>query len=355
MKPSGTVWQPIVLLATLTLYLLAISGCNSKPTDPAPKDATDYIAYFADLNSDNWVFGYHILSGQLDSIAVPALPEFGMAISPDGNTLYLAIGDSTVVVDIESPQDFIVLNTGSQGGVSVSPDNRYLALLEPDGISILRTEDFAIVHQDTGHAYNGCFTASGNTFYCVVGDNTIYHVELGASIVATRKQRTSPWNATQIIPSSDESNWYVYAARSSCQWAIEVNDVAGDSILSRHLFEPGLGEMELAPNGSFLVYTNPDGIITYCYHGDASLTIYDPTTDISMQIMVVPDSADRDEYHDVSYFILEEVEVTPDSHWIVAGTGDVIAVVDATTFEVVKYEILPGRKRLAGLSIARNN
>lgn len=351
MKPSGTAWQPIVLLAMLMLCLSAISGCDRAPTDPQPKEPTDYIAYFADLNSDNWVFGYHILSGQLDSFQVPALPGNNynhwqllkprLVVSADGSQLYIGLEDSVLKCDIDNPLDVEVVAVPAGDGLAVSSDGNYFAAFGKDGLSIFHTADNSLLFHDTDHVLQGGFTADNERFYATAWGSYAYQVSFLDTSEAERIQ-LSQWFLGQAVPGYDDGHWFLLTNNERCTAAIEVYDAETNTTLRLDTFG-GWGEIELLPNGRYVPISHPSVPWIPCGGSSSSFSVFDTKTNSVTEIDIVLDSADVDLLHDLPYWPMFNVEVTPDSRWIVASGRGVIAVVDATTLEPRDYSIFDGK------------
>ncbi|MDH4033333.1 MAG: hypothetical protein OEV80_05985, partial [candidate division Zixibacteria bacterium] len=286
MNQAGRVQRHSILLLTCVLYYLGTGGCDRSPTDPEPPDPTDYIAYFADVNSDNWVFGYHILSGQLDSFQVPALPtprtpslgvpEPRMVVSPGGESIYLALEDSVLAVEIANPQQVEVLPYAAEFGVSVSPNGQYLAVLNREGLNILSTDGYSLLFHDTDRVLFGGFSADSRVFLASHWPDYAYRLQIEGGFNVQRRVCT-PWRLGQVIPSPDDSQWYLLTAHAECDAAVEVYDVNADSVIHRSVFA-GYGEIELLPNGRYIPYTHPGELVGVCGGGGSSFSVYDITT-----------------------------------------------------------------------------
>lgn len=352
MKPSGRVWQPIVLLAMLTLYVLAISGCDSKPTDPAPKEATDYIAYFADINSDNYVFGYHILSGQLDSFQVPALPPVHsnhllmlkpkLVVSADGRKLFVGLDDSVLIVDFDHPTNVEVVAVPAGEGIATSTDGAYYSILGSGGVHILNTSDNSLVFHDTDQVLWGQFSHDNQTFYATARDEYVYRVDFEDASNSERIYCTE-WHLGQAVPNHSETGWFLRTHDDNCSAAMELYDVDESTTLERHRYG-GWGEMELSPDGTCLPFSHPPLPWSVCGGGSSSFSVFDTRSNSITKIDIVLDSADVDIHHDLPYMPILDVEVTPDGMWFVVSGRDIIAVVDAASFEVRGYKILYGKQ-----------
>ncbi len=330
-----------VLLVACVAYCLALGGCADSPVEPTTTEPTDYIAYFADLNSDNWVFGYHILSEQVDSFQVPALPEFGMAISPDGNALYLAMRDSTVVVDIENPQGFIVLNMGARGGVAVSPDNEHVALLGDD-LYILNTADYSVFYHDTNQIYKGVFSSNGSAFYAVGStndgeiDQRSYVYQLSMDQAAEASYTEMPYRRlNKIMPSDDEQTWFLSQSGFGTS-AVDVYRVPADSIIySMRIHPQSSVDFERSVDGRYVFFTYPcpwSDNIGVC-DPPGRIVVFDVSAGIVAETIVIPDADTLDPF--ISGLNVGPLSATPDGLWLIGAAGNWIIRVDVVNMVVV--------------------
>lgn len=63
-----------------------------------------------------------------------------------------------------------------------------------------------------------------------------------------------------MIPSHDESKWFLYRIVNHNISTFHVYDLDLDSLVFRHDFAPGKGDIEITPDGRFVFYTNPGGM-----------------------------------------------------------------------------------------------
>lgn len=331
-------------ILSLCLYFAA---CDSKkPVEPV--QLKDYSVYFCDLNSDDQYFGYHPLTGQLDSFSIPIKPERGMTVSADGKKLYLALADSSFVVDLDDLHNITKLPYSAGGGVAVSPDNQLVAILG-NGLNILSTSDYSVIFDDTDGVRFGTFSTDSKSFYCLGGDTYVYKVALDGSSPVTRKWLSGGWSY-QIIPSVDEAKWFLYSIIAECRYLFEVYDVDKDSVIFREYISPGNGEMELSLDGRYLFYTNPGFRISYCIDPPpSSFTAFDVEKN---QIHRVISTIGVFDGTNPDFWPIGSVEITPDGHWLVGMDTDfeALLVLDITKMEIEKYILLSGQRYLYGLT-----
>jgi hypothetical protein len=110
------------------LVCLWLAGCDddnpTKPVDPGPRD---YVFYWNRNGYDSAFFGYHTLTGQIDSFSLPAAEITDLDVSADGRRVYISYTDKTKVVRASDFSPVIDLPYASFG-IAVSPDNRYIAV-----------------------------------------------------------------------------------------------------------------------------------------------------------------------------------------------------------------------------------
>jgi len=340
----------LIVAGTLALCIyFATCNCDG-PLEPVPQK--DYVVYFTDAENVGQFFGYHVLTGKLDSFYIPIKPECGMTVSADGKKLYIALRDSSFVVDLEDHENVTRLPYGAQGGIAVSSDNQLLAILGAESINILSTSDYnSVVLHDTDYAYYGTFSADSRSFYCrggASGASYVYKAVLDGSSPVIRK-RFSDWGIGEVVPSIDESTWFVYTGWDLCHMALQVFDVASDSVVFYYYFEPGNGELELTPDGKHLFFTYPDYRITYCFPAKSSFTIYDVNESQISNVIVSIDSLDPaiPDFYEIS-----EIEITPDGRWLVGMDSNLPAliVVNITTMQLKRHIVLSGPRDLYGLT-----
>jgi len=302
----------------LCLYFAACSGDGPVgPTEPK-----DYVVYFHDGASYfNVFYGYHTLTGALDSFTLPGELWKLMAVSADGKSLYLPEANSVAVADLDSKEIVANLPYKAHGGVAVSPDGQLIAVLGDD-LHILKTSDYSAVFHDTDLVSHGRFSADSRSFYCGSGGEVTrraaYKVALDSGFAVTRRS-FSDGTLTSIIPSIDQSRWFLYLyAGGGLSW-FEVYDVAADSIVYRDFLICGTGELELTPDGRYVFYTHPGSMLYGCP---------DPTSFSTFSVF----DAERNEIHKViKTFMIDdsgdtvpvlpvrELAITPDGRWLVSA------------------------------------
>ena len=251
-KTAVVSWLYVGIMVIATYF----SGCDcDKPTEPDPEELKDYAVYFCDPGSPPELFVFHPTTRVIDSIEIPWEPDEGVTVSADGERLYLAQRSSVVVVDTDSFSLITELPYEPRLWPAVSPNNEYLAITGLD-LHILSTSDYSLVFSDTSGVWSGHFSANSETFYCL--SNGIYRVDLADTLYPVVRTPISDGTVTKVIPSEDESLWFMYKRLPSL-WtsAFEVYDVLQDSIIFRQVLVPGFGQIAITPDGSTVFYTNP--------------------------------------------------------------------------------------------------
>ncbi|MDF1545881.1 MAG: hypothetical protein P1R58_12375 [bacterium] len=130
---------------------------------PPIQAGKDYVAWFWEAVVTHRFYGYHVLTKQVDSFAVPFLPK-GMTISPDGKLMYIPTADSVKVLDIETKSVIVEIPYVAKNGVVASPDGQMLAI-QSDNLYIIDANDYFLIYEDTSNLTAGLFTKDGGTFY----------------------------------------------------------------------------------------------------------------------------------------------------------------------------------------------
>lgn len=316
----------------LSLYFAACSGKKSNE----PEEPKDYVVYFQDGGTFNTYYAFHPLTGTLDSFTLPPEHRWDMAVSADGKTLFIPEPTTVAVVDIESETVLDRLPYKANGGVAVSPDGQLLAVLGED-LHILKTSDFSVVFHDTDWVKQGRFGSNSKSFYCgsggLVTPRAAYKVALDSGFTVTRRV-FSDGNVSRIIPSHDETKWFLYLyAFRDLSW-LEVYDVTSDSLIYREPLVPGIGDFELTPDERFLFYTNSAFQISGVPAPD-SFYVFD--IENNHRHAAIPGFV-VNETGDTLPRSPGEMTITPDGRWLVmAGSGDGVGGLIA--FDVNKMEI----------------
>jgi len=249
----------LALLAACAVMLCIGIGCDDNPTGPG--DPTESYRIFMLDNMNYALYSYWPAKDSIDFY--PLLIPFinGMAVSPDGERLYVSwMSRSLDVRDTDSgftdttmqyPYDSLLTPV-------VSPDGQYLALLG-DYLLILRTSDFAVVFLDSNDASAGRFSDDSRSLYVGVRNEATDSYDVGIvaveDSVLTRKSFPG-LSVFQVQSVNDGGNWLIYAdaGTSDCQFLDY--DPALDSIVFTEDIGPGHGYFVVAPDGNRAYYAN---------------------------------------------------------------------------------------------------
>ena len=243
--------------------------------------------------------------------------DAAVTVSADGKLLYVALGSSVLVVDSDSLTTVDEIFYPHTRPVAVSSDNKLLAIFGSE-LYILNTSDYSLVFSDTGeYEYkSGVFSSDSKAFYCASTPNTstdygVLRVDMSDSLYPITKRNFSSGTVTQVIPSLDESKWFLYLAVGLSTYSFEVYDNGLDTIVFTDVLIPGAGYTDNTSDGKYVFYTNPGRTGT------------DPPTDYSIKIYNVSTNEIEAVIADTSYFVFGQVPgppkrlaVTPDNRWL---------------------------------------
>jgi DNA-binding beta-propeller fold protein YncE len=331
----------VLLLGTV----LIIAITCSKPFEPA--GVKDYVLYAYNGAASFEYYEYHTKSGLFDTFNIPedasdpVLNESPLAVSPNGQILYLATESGNVsLVDVQRKQVIQQLPYFASS-VVVSKNGKYLAVHGwRHELWILETESFSEVYFDSssysGHFRIGRFAESNKTYYCTDDIDTaslVYKIDFLSDSIPEIKQMP----AVEVIPSHDESRWYLYLYHGNSIFEFRVVSLVNDSIIFSDVFSPGSGWMEISPDGRYVFYTYPGGMI-----GPSptrkSISVYDT---YSNEIVKLIPGDFIDSLGDTSTFYYPaELAITPDGRNLIAmqrdGVGNFL-VINVPKLEVEKY------------------
>lgn len=314
------------IVVGLTISLFSI-GCD-KGTEPKTQVLTkDYRVFFAEPGSGPLykLFTFHPTTRHIDSADIPWDPTGDLTVSADGSRLYVSNRNSIAVVDAHTLAKISELPYKTPYPLQMSVDNRFIAIVG-ERLLILNANDFSVAFQDTVKCEAGSFSEDGNRFYCVVGWNTgpgkVYVVDLAQPGFPITLKSFAAGGVLQIVPSHNESLWFLYINKGYGVSSFEVFDYYADSILFWDDFSPGLGFLVLQPNEKSIFYTNP---------GSFNMDIELP---FNFKRFDVDELAIGENYVDSALFTVRmtdgndyrfppnELAVTPDNRWLVLFGGN---------------------------------
>lgn len=307
-------------------WVVLCGGCRDKGVEPRPPK--DYVVYFAEPRQSGpcTLYSLHPGTRMIDSSEMPWNVQAGLVVSADGGRLYIGDRTTVVVADAKTLSRIAELPFPTRFPVAVSPDNRLVAVTGDD-LTILRTSDYSVVFSDTDRCASGCFSRDSKTFFCATSSSGLaYVVNLADSTPTVTRIRFADGAVLQIVPSADQTKWFLYLAFNHDLSVFEVYDVLADSITFRQPLYPGYGRIAVMPNERYLFYTNP-GTPGSIISGRLSFTIFD----------VHQNSVSR-EIYDTAFFTVDgpygkygyppnDVVVTPDNRRLILWGGETSAKV----------------------------
>ena len=327
MKNLNSIVIKLIALAIVFVAVVILITCD-KPFEPVKP--IDYPFYLTD-DANNQLFVFHPISNKLDSMNVPWNVDAAITVSADGKLLYVALGTSVLVVETDSLTTVNQLFYQHSRPISVSPNNKLIAILGGT-LYILRTSDYAVVYTDTTeYSYaDGNFSSDSKNFYCTSrlspgANDLVYKVDLSESPFPITRKEFAYGAVTEVIPSVDQSKWFLYLAVGLWTYSFEVYDVNLDSIIFRDILVPGAGFHAATPDGKYVFYTSPgrSGEIA----PDPSFKVYD-----------VEMNAIDATFTDSAYFCSGQVcvaprnlSISPNSRWLAIIGGDALLRTEFTS------------------------
>jgi len=328
----------------LCLYFAACDG----PVEPRP--LKDYSVYFCDFrhNEGNWYFAYHPTTNQLDSFWLPYASA--PVISADGKKMYVSDRDHTMIAVVDLDSLVVIEQLPYKTAIAVSPDNQLIAV-SGNGLYILRTSDYSEVFNDTDVVVRGVFFSNSQSFYGAVVNN-VYKVDLSDTLFPVTGKSFSDGLVKVVIPSLDETEWFLYLRFATDGYLFAVYDISSDSIIFRDYLYPGHGELEMTPDGRYVFYTNP-GIENSFPDPPFWFKVYD--VEKNQIHKVINTTGILDEPYEVGVPV-SEVCITPDGRWLVAAMSgefsgyDFLLTLDISAMKIVKHRRLGGSRNFHGLA-----
>jgi DNA-binding beta-propeller fold protein YncE len=324
-------------LALIAAWII-ISACDDKPTKPVP--LVDYPVYFSNPELTPKLFIYHPVTRQVDSTIIPWRAREGVTVSADGKRLYLGQRTSVVVVDTDSLSLIAELPYEPDRPVAVSPDNKYIAITGDD-LYILRTTDYSMVFSDTDVTQNGYFSYDSKSFYCAAGWSPgnlahVYKVDLSDSLFPVTRRLFADGGVTYIVPSIDESKWFLYLHFATFGSVFEVYDVLRDSIIFRETLVPGYGRIAITPDGKYVFYTNACRDGATILPSELAFTIFDVEANRVERVV-----ADDDFFSGNTWFAPPyDLAVTPDGRWLAMMGGCSIGLGVLYLYDIPKGQLV---------------
>jgi len=262
-----------VLILAFGIYLGGCDTLSVKPIEPG--ETPEYYAYFSDMQTRNNYFRYNTSTMEIDTFYLPYDSYYdGFGISPDGKTMYLHPDDAIVEVSLDSfvvvaehPIDLPKGNVTMHGHeVIVSPDNRYLAVINWN-LYIIDLADYSIVYSDTSTYFErGWFSNDSKSFFCAAqGEdrNEVLEIVFNDGLLVNQYQFDGG-SVHHIIAFPDNDLWFLLLYPGYGIDNFQVYDRAADSIIFGRAMCPGGGYLEITPNGQYVIYSHPGSAFGYC-------------------------------------------------------------------------------------------
>jgi hypothetical protein len=317
------------------------------PDCPGPKD---YTVYFCDLETGGWNFAHHPSTNEIDSFYI--VSSGPMVTSADGRLGYHSNSDDGYVriVSLDSLQSgdtlqaLAVLPLGNVA--AVSPDGQ-LIVSSKGGLSILRTSDYTAIHHDSS-LFGQVFSPNSKCVYGRTRETyNAFRLDLSDSLHPVTIKEFTGYLVYDIVPSTDETKWYLYLATYTHQ-LFAVYDIGADSIIFSEAMWPGDGDLAVTPNGKYVFYTNPGNM--YEGPGDYDLRVYDVASNTVIKRVSTYGVIEGLPGEGV---LLDYLCATPDSRWLVMLSAHypyATLALDTRTMVITKYRCLEGPKTLGGLT-----
>jgi DNA-binding beta-propeller fold protein YncE len=329
---------PILASLLIVLAILAVGCDDGSPTKSPPVEQEEYIFYISADHPPHKCYRYYSLSKKVDTVDLPFRAGRGMAVAADGSRLYAYDIERYVyaVLDTDSFRVITELDYGGYGhGLAVSPDNRLVALCvydagENSGMWILNADDYSVVYHDTLPAGDPVFSHDSKRLYRQ-DSHRAYRLDLtGSEFELTSRALPYPGlGVSHMIPSHDESKYFLYRVFNDRISTFHVYDLDLDSLIFRHDFMPGRGSMEMTPDGRYVFYTNP-GAMNSDVPAPFHFTAFDvENNEIYKTIETTSPRPQQDGQH------VGRLAITPDGRKLVAlnAIGGTFVVVDVASME----------------------
>lgn len=322
--------KPIIkLILIISLFLTSVVTFLSCDSPTEPKEINDYIFYLeADSYPENLCFRYYSKSNKVDTVVLPYNGTFGFDISSSGDRLYLADNYTTRIVETDS---FNLIGEIPLGGpLLVSPNDKYIIYVGNKTMTILNAEDFSTVFYGSNEVFRlGRFTPDCKTYY-YPNDLGVVKMDMTKAPFESHQYSVSG-NILQVIPSHDESKIFMYKIYGNFTYSFEVYDITLDSIIFFDIQEPGVGEMEITPDGEYVFYTNP-GNLLYGPIPPNFIKVYNIYENTSSELPIpITNSPIYDSLH------IQNLAVSPDGRYMVGNgfSSASFVVIDINKMKVI--------------------
>jgi dipeptidyl aminopeptidase/acylaminoacyl peptidase len=331
----------VAVAAAIGVVSLWQFGCDENPTGPKPYKPKDYVLYWNRNGYDSAFFAYYTLSQRLDTFYMPGTRVYDMNTSADGRRLYISYSDKTRVISTVDHRPLVDLPYSGGYGVTVSPDNRYIAV-HSGNLRILSTRDYSVVFEDTLAFWRTAFSANGHTLYAFGPASPcrlVYRLDLRNGFQSDFICVPDDIPISRVVPSIDEKLLFMFRSLGSCNMLFDVFDVAGDSLVFRDAVAPGCGDLVVSPDNRYVYFTGPGDLhgwppLAYSF---AKYDIRNRTIDSLQYWSVCGDTVSHG-------FAGENLVITPDGHFLAVGECSLqsrMVLYDSWLGDTVKVECWP--------------
>jgi len=350
----------LIVIYTLFLFALLYPVACDDDNPVKQSEPTGYNVFFHDYRYPQKCFIYNTVRQSIDSLYLPVNPVWDITISADGKYLYVPSEKKVSVVKLNGAGILTELPYDSIYEIAVSPDGEKVAL-QGNELYLLKTATYEVIYHDTVKTMDGHFSSNSQNFYFAGSGgwpSQAYMINLNTFEIISKDFSSDSYDAFvgRVVPSIDESLWFVYYSVPPFpneNYRFVVYDPVEDQNIYIDIQRPGHGNIEISPDGKYVFYTNPGGILTQQYPPPNSFKVYDiENNTLFKEISTLLTFNETD----TIYFPTEEICVTPDSKWLVALSWgfDEIIVVNLETMEIEKQIALGGTRSLSSLSCQSN-
>ena len=307
---SPHVVRPALVLSVIALMCLA-AACNDKsPTKSEPPP--EQVVYMWDAGDSEKYFAFQPDSDKFDSFSVDFNPYYGLTASPEGGRLYGAGDEGIAVIDLATRALVQVLPYIAYDGILASPDGRVLAV-GCDSLLVLSTADYSVLYHQSHYLGAAAFSRDSKRLYSITYD-TITVIDLSRD-TTIKSQPNNLGDIVKLRLSPDESRWYLYRYHGMYTFSFAVYDVALDSMVFVLGLTPGVGDLEVTPDDSYVFFTSPGGL-AFGPPPQYSFGSYNVKTG---QVTLFKFNSECTAAKD--FYPMGELAVTPDGRWLTAVSG----------------------------------
>ena len=273
LKIALSVANAVDVLTVGLVLLTSLLSCSSDPLT-GPTTPGDYVVYFECVSPVRGYFGYHTVTGKIDTLRTPDIAIWGpIACSPDGHHLYIPAGDSVIVVNTQTQQVEDEIPYSAQYGLTPSPDGRYLAL-HGRWLRIVRLSDHTVIYQDAASlTFRSAFSWDSSHLYYLRVDppSSVFRVDLEHGNEVT--EMTFPVSmVTRVLLSRDESKLFLQCEEPQAK-SFVVYDRILDSVLFYHTYAGESSDIVITPDERYVFISETGDSLNE--EGSGHLAVFD--------------------------------------------------------------------------------